>query len=179
MLIRPAQPEDAFAVARVHVGSWQVAYRGLMPDEYLDRLRPEDRAERYEFASQDRSKPHTIVAADDATILGFATTSASRDEDLPDYGELCALYVYPTLWGRGIGAALLNAACARMFEMGFQNALLWLLVGNARGARFYEINHWKQDGLTRTSQVWGLPVDEVRYVRRLADSSNVIERKTP
>lgn len=37
------------AVARVHVRSWQVAYRGLIPDGYLDRLCPEDRAVRYDF----------------------------------------------------------------------------------------------------------------------------------
>ena len=27
----------------VHVRSWQVAYRGLFPDDYLDGLRAEDR----------------------------------------------------------------------------------------------------------------------------------------
>ena len=43
MLLRPAEPVDAIAVAHVHVRSWQVAYRTLMPDDYLDQLRPEDR----------------------------------------------------------------------------------------------------------------------------------------
>ena len=41
------------AVARVHVRSWQVGYRGLLPDAYLDGLRAEERAERYNFASGD------------------------------------------------------------------------------------------------------------------------------
>ena len=45
-LLRDAQPFDADAVARVHVQTWQVAYRGLLPDAYLDALRPEDRARR-------------------------------------------------------------------------------------------------------------------------------------
>lgn len=34
MIVRPALPEDALSVARVYVRSWQVAYRGLMPDAY-------------------------------------------------------------------------------------------------------------------------------------------------
>jgi hypothetical protein len=34
--MREAQPQDAAEVARVHVRSWQVAYRGLFPDDYLD-----------------------------------------------------------------------------------------------------------------------------------------------
>jgi hypothetical protein len=46
MLLRPAEPADAMAVARVHVRSWQAAYSTLLPAEYLDQLRPEDRAQR-------------------------------------------------------------------------------------------------------------------------------------
>jgi hypothetical protein len=64
MLLRPAEPEDAIAVARVHVRSWQAAYRTLFPDDYLDQLRPEDRAQKYDFASLDPLKPWTIVAAE-------------------------------------------------------------------------------------------------------------------
>src|SRR3984885_11964090 len=64
MLLRPAEPEDAMAVARVHVRSWQAAYRALLPDDYLDQLRPEDRAQSYDFASLDPLKPRTIVAVE-------------------------------------------------------------------------------------------------------------------
>jgi GNAT superfamily N-acetyltransferase len=167
MIVRRAEPEDAMAVARVHVRSWQVAYRGLMPDAFLDQLKAEDRAERYDFGTRDREKPETIVAAEGSNILGFATVSPSRDEDLPGYGELCALYADPELWGRGIGVALMKAARGRLFEMGFQQALLWLLVGNARAGRFYGIDGWRTDGHRRTNQVWSLPVDEVRYVREI------------
>jgi hypothetical protein len=61
MLIRPAEPDEV-AVACVHVRSWQAAYRTLLPDEYLDKLRPEDRARRFDFATADPLKPRTIVA---------------------------------------------------------------------------------------------------------------------
>jgi hypothetical protein len=73
MLLRPAAPDDAIAVARVHVRSWQAAYRTLLPDDYLDQLRPEDRAQKYDFASLDPLKPRTIVAAEEGLIHGFAT----------------------------------------------------------------------------------------------------------
>ena len=36
--LRRARPEDAVALARVHVKSWQAAYRGLLPLDYLERL---------------------------------------------------------------------------------------------------------------------------------------------
>jgi GNAT superfamily N-acetyltransferase len=168
MLLRLAEPEDAMAVARVHVRSWQAAYRMLLPDDYLDQLRPEDRAEKYDFANSDPQKPWTLVAVEEGLIYGFATTAPSRDPDLADYGELCALYVDPEQWGRGIGVILVSAARARLFQLGFRNAFLWVLAGNVRAGRFYQIDGWTPDGLRRTDSVWNVTVHEIRYQRGLA-----------
>jgi len=167
MLLRPAVPNDAMAVARVHVRSWQVAYRILLPDDYLNRLRPEDRASTYDFETADPLKPRTIVAAEKEQILGFATTAPSRQPDLPNHGELCALYVDPEHWGRGIGAALVSAARSNLLELGFQSAFLWVLAGNARAERFYRIDQWLPDGVCRTESMWGISVNEIRYQRKL------------
>jgi len=123
MRLRPAEPDDAISVARVHVRSWQVAYRTLLPDDYLAQLRPEDRAQTYDFASLDPLKPQTIVAVEEGLIHGFVTTAPAREPDLPDRGELCALYVDPEKWGPGIGLALVSAARASLFGLGFRNAL--------------------------------------------------------
>lgn len=168
MLLRPAQPKDALAVARVHVRSWQAAYRTLLPEEYLDQLRPEDRAQHYDFATRDPQKPRTIVAEEDGRIHGFATTSPSRDPDVPDHGELCALYVDPAQWGCSIGVALIAAARAHLADAGFRNAVLWLLAGNLRGERFYRHDGWASDDVRRTDVVWGVTVEEVRYLRALS-----------
>jgi GNAT superfamily N-acetyltransferase len=167
MLLRPAEPDDAIAVARVHVQPWQVAYRTLLPDDYLDQLNLEDRAIRYDFASPDPLKPQTIVAVEEGAILGFATTAPSRELGLPNHGELYALYVDPEQWGRGVGAALVLAARRRLFELGFRDAVLWVLAGDARAGRFYQIDKWTPDGLHRTDSLWGITVNEVRYQRRL------------
>jgi GNAT superfamily N-acetyltransferase len=167
VLLRPAEPVDAMAVARVHVRSWQAAYRTLLPDDYLDQLRPEDRAQKYDFATLDPLKPRTIVAAEAGMIHGFVTTAPSREPDLPNYGELCGLYVDPEHWGRGIGMALVSAARAHLAELGFRNAALWVLVGNGRAERFYRIDQWAPDGLRRTESMWGITVDELRYQRTL------------
>ena len=81
-----------------------------MPDAYLDQLRPEDRAKKYNFGSLDPLTPHTIVLTESGVIRGFATTVPAQDVYMPDYGELCALYVDPDHWGRGMGVALVSAA---------------------------------------------------------------------
>jgi ribosomal protein S18 acetylase RimI-like enzyme len=167
MLIRPARSEDALAVAQVHVRSWQTAYRGLLPDEYLDGLRAEARAATYKLDSTDPQKPFTMVAADDERIVGFASTMPARDKDLAGYGELCALYVDPDRWGKGIGVALVGAARNRLMESGFEQAALWVLVGNVRAERFYRNDGWAADGLRRADTLWGVTVEEFRYQRRL------------
>jgi GNAT superfamily N-acetyltransferase len=167
MFLRAAKAQDAMDVARVHVRSWQAAYRGLLPDEYLDALKPEDRAARYTFENPDTAKPWTIVAEVDGFIAGFATTAPARDADAEGCGELCALYVDPDYWGRGIGAELIKGARARLVELGFQQAVLWVMKGNLRADRFYAIDGWQPDGQERSEVVWGIAVNELRYRRKL------------
>ena len=37
-VLRPALPLDADGIARVHVETWQSAYAGLVPTDYLARM---------------------------------------------------------------------------------------------------------------------------------------------
>jgi ribosomal protein S18 acetylase RimI-like enzyme len=177
LTIRAANDSDRDEVARVHVRTWQVAYRGLLPDEYLDQLRPEDRAARYTFASDDPHQRSTLVALDDEAVCGFTTFGVSRDGDLPDAGEIYAIYVDPDQWGTGAGRLLMANARSRLNEMGFRDAFLWVLDGNDRAQRFYEIDQWSPDGIRRHDEAWGITVNEVRYRRSLRSSRPT--RETP
>lgn len=167
MLLRPAEPSDALAVARVHVESWQAAYRGLIPDTYLASLRAEERAAHYDFATTDPAKPRTLVVLEDDSIQGFASTMPSRDSLLPSHGELAALYVHPNYWNRGLGLALIHAARAHLSAQGHTHALLWLLKGNQRGSSFYERDGWAHDQTIRRETIHRVTVDELRYQRPL------------
>jgi GNAT superfamily N-acetyltransferase len=112
ILLRDALPADADPVARLHVLSWRTAYRGLLPDEFLDAMRPEERARRYTFGSEDPAAPQTIVALDGADLIGFATVVADRED--ARVGELSALHVDPSRWGQRVGLALIEAARGRL-----------------------------------------------------------------
>ena len=165
--IRAARQEDAAEVAGVHVRSWQVGYRGLLPDEYLDSLRLEDRVAHYTFGATDPSLPSTMVAAEDGVICGFATMGPSRDADLQDAGEVLALYVDPEAWGFGVGRRLIAEARAHLGSRGFTEVVLWVLVGNDRAQRFYRVDGWEPDDRHRREEIWGVLVDESRYRRHL------------
>lgn len=160
--IRDATPEDAMEVARLHVRSWQVAYRGLIPDSHLDGLRVEDRASRYTFGDTQPDAPRTLVAEDNGAIHGLATTGPNRDGDAADVGELQAIYVDPPAWGHGVGRAMMQAARARLHQQGYDSAVLWVLAGNQQAQRFYRADGWHLDGQHRTEQRGGWTVEEVR-----------------
>jgi ribosomal protein S18 acetylase RimI-like enzyme len=153
MAIRLATPGDAPAVALVHVRAWKTAYRGLLPDAYLDALRPEDRAARYTFDRTDAQHPTTLVAVEEGRIAGFATTGPARDPERVGRGELMALHVDPQFWNRGLGRALVAAAREQLVQRGYPEAELWVLEGNQRASRFYAADGWSPDGARRTETV--------------------------
>jgi GNAT superfamily N-acetyltransferase len=161
--VRAARKEDAADVADIHVRSWQAAYRGLLPDEYLDGLRAEDRMQRYDFEATGPSSPSTLVATEGSIIRGFATIGSSTDPAVPDVGELLALYAPPESWGRGVGRRLVMEARTHLVERRYTEAVLWLLAGNDRAERFYRADGWSPDGRRREAVVWGVRVDEIGY----------------
>ena len=160
---RDASPDDALPVAVVHIRSWQVAYRGLIPDSYLDRMDPAERAARYTFG---QPGPETIVVEDAGGIGGFATVGPSRDLDAgPEQGELMALYLDPSWWGRGAGRTLMTQARARLADRGYTVATLWVLAGNHRARSFYERDGWCADGRDSHFEVDTVQIPEMRYHR--------------
>ncbi len=163
MELRPAEPGDALAVARVHVRAWQAGYRELLPSDYLDGLDPHERARRYRFGSPDPRQPATLVATEFGLVIGFATTAPAEDADGPGCGELCALHVDPDWWGRRVGVALISAARAHLTGLGFSEAIVWVLTGNTRAERFYRTDGWRPDGSRRVETVWQLAVEEARW----------------
>jgi GNAT superfamily N-acetyltransferase len=165
--VRDARPEDALAVAGVHVRAWQLAYRGIFLDEFLDGLRAEERASRYAFGSSDPDAPQTILALADGAVCGFATVGPSRDADAPAAGEVCALYIDPMHWATGVGRLLMEHGYTRLREHGFDEAILWLLVGNERAERFYRADGWEPDGSHREEDVWGVDANVIRFRRAL------------
>ncbi|QUR67621.1 GNAT family N-acetyltransferase [Mycobacterium spongiae] len=163
--VRAAVPDDAVAVARVHVRSWQAAFRGLIAQDYLDNLDPELWAAGYTFGRMGLRLPSTIVAVDGSQICGLATTGLCRDKDLANFGELMAIYVDPEYLHTGVGRLLIATARQRLGQLGVRGAVLWVLDGNVRARQFYERDAWRCDGTRRARVIGPTPVAEVRYRR--------------
>jgi GNAT superfamily N-acetyltransferase len=171
VLIREPIPSDVEDLGRAHAAAWQAAYAGLMPRSLLDGVTPESRARMWGRAIGTPRGPgeRILVAEVDGRPVGFARTGACRDEGAPEsLGELWAINIDPAQWGTGVGAALLEAAHRALAEAGFADAVLWVLPGNARARRFYEVRGWRHDGVERDVEMSGEMIAEVCYTRSLS-----------
>lgn len=149
--IRDVVRADAEALAVVHVAAWQAAYRGLMPDRFLDGITVERWRDRWAGRLAAGSPP-VRVAVRDGAIVGFCTVATpSRDADAgPGVAEVVALNVSPVAWRSGVGGALMADALARFRREGWSTATLWVVDGNTRAQAFYRRLGFQEDGAAST-----------------------------
>jgi ribosomal protein S18 acetylase RimI-like enzyme len=168
--IRPAVLDDCDAIGNVHVLAWQAAYRGVMPDEYLDGLRAEDRAtmwRRYFAVPRPDQRLTVVVHAGD--VVGFAASGPEAGESSrSDVGELYAINFEPSSWGKGFGRALLRDATEALTTAGYRSAVLWVVPQNTRARSLYESEGWIDDDSAKEQELLGVTVSEIRYRRALA-----------
>lgn len=151
----------------VHVRAWQAAYRGgLMPDDYLDSLSTEERAEMWRSALGQPLGPRRarfVVEDTSGVVIGFILVGPEDGDDETTTGQLFAINVDPDHWGTGAGRSLHDAGLDALTEAGFDRAVLWVHPDNGRARSFYESLGWKSDEVTRRAEVMGVEVPEVRY----------------
>lgn len=152
----------------VHVRAWQSAYRGLMPDDYLDGLAPDERARLWATAIESpRSGQILLVVELDGSVRGFAAAgpeAGRADETIT--AELYSINIDPGNWRQGLGRPLLGSVESSFRQAGFTGAVLWVHPSNQRAIAFYEAAGWVSDGAERDADILGVLVPEVRYRRR-------------
>jgi len=166
--VRPATLADSSAIGLVHVRSWQSAYRGKIPQDYLDGLDPAHRAQvwRSVLEQAQPSQGGVLVAvAEGGGIAGFVSFGPSRDGDTDPrvIGQVFAIYADPDAWGTGTGRALMGGAVTELARLGYADATLWVLDVNDRARRFYVLAGWAEDGARKTDGSRGFDITEVRY----------------
>ncbi|MGO8874711.1 MAG: N-acetyltransferase family protein [Acidimicrobiales bacterium] len=170
--VRAATVADAGAITEAQTAAWQSAYRGIMPDRYLDGL-SKDKAgaaqhHRVHIASPNDPRNFSLVAEYEGAVIGWLAAGPSRDDDRHDTeGEVQAIYVHPDYWRSGAGGALMTAALERLTAGGFTEAVLWVFEENRRARRFYGRFGWRPDGATDIFERGGGQAIEIRYRRPL------------
>ncbi len=162
-MIRRALPEDAQAIAKAHVDSWRSAYRGLVPDDRLERLDYVRGAER--FHDTIVTGPEEIYVAEEAgTIAGFLVLGPCRDAgvDRESTGEIRGMYLSPEYWRRGVGRSMCREAEGMLKSRAYSRVVLWVFEDNQRARRFYEAMGFTADGARKVLDM-GASLNAVRY----------------
>lgn len=169
MPLRTATPEDADCIGAIRVAAWQAAYRGAMPDAYLDALDPGANLEWLRAALGAEPAPFTLrVVDDDAEGRPMAFSIVGK----PRYAvaspastmELWALNVHPQHWRRGAGQQLVQQALVDAQAQGCAAVELWCIQTNMAARRLYEACGFRASGAARTtSHLTGHPLQEVAY----------------
>jgi L-amino acid N-acyltransferase YncA len=164
MDIRLASAADCEGIAIVHVRTWQAAYRGVVPDAFLDSISLEVRTQAWR-AALERGHPEIWVACREAQVIGWVSFGPARDSDAASTtGELEAIYVCPQYWGTGLGRALWLTARDRLINRGFNSITLWVLAENSRAIRFYEAAGFLPDWSSqKVIRIGGQELQEVRF----------------
>jgi ribosomal protein S18 acetylase RimI-like enzyme len=184
LTIRAGEPRDAEDITRVQVTAWQWAYRGLLPQGYLDRMDPLDVQRldwRRRHLAESTGRAATLVAVDEGAVVGFANIGPYRPDgehpdrtgDHPDGGgEVYAIYQMPGRYRTGVGRALMDAAVATLRDRGHTPIRLWALADNARALAFYHRYGFRDDGGRGTftvEQPGELPVELLELRLTLSD----------
>jgi GNAT superfamily N-acetyltransferase len=162
--IRPAMPQDAPAIAKVHVDSWAATYANVFPtkvfEEYSLPVR-ERMWQRTVLAARTQAEPRTevLVAERAARLIGFVSLGPFREaqgvQGEPGRGELNAIYLDPASMRQGIGSQLFAAGREWLRAAGFSEMRLWVISGNpalafyrAQGGTLVEEKTFEVHGVT-------------------------------
>ncbi|HEU4742608.1 MAG TPA: GNAT family N-acetyltransferase [Meiothermus sp.] len=137
--IRPARPEDAPGVARVHVDSWRETYLGIVPEDFLASLSYERREQMWRSGLENPDWQGALLVAEEPTggIVGFVVGGPPQEPDGEFACELWAIYLLRAYQGRGIGRQLFQRFVQEMVRRGHTSMLLWVLAENPT-TRFYQ-----------------------------------------
>ncbi len=165
--IRRARPDDAGAIAAVHVAAWRWAYSDLFPADRLAALDTGRRTKGWRRILEEQTAE--VWVATNPHVIGFAAVGVGAGRDHVDgYDELEAIYLLRSAQGVGVGRALMADVLADMRRRRVPGAFLWVAEGNALAHRFYERAGWRADGARRDIEVLGdHPVTLMRFLIEL------------
>jgi len=163
MQLSPARISDVPVLARIHADSWRAAYRGLIPDSYLERFTYQRREESFRQSLAANAEETYLIQQNDQ-VVGLLTLGAARDSDVDIHctGEIWGIYLSPSTWRKGIGKQVVQAAEAMLQARGCETIVLWVLEKNQQARRFYEAMGFNADGASKSID-WGVPLKAIRY----------------
>ncbi|MHB1153737.1 MAG: GNAT family N-acetyltransferase [Eubacteriales bacterium] len=147
--VRLAVPADAPDMAEIHARSWEVAYKDIIPAEYIKKKNA-TRPALYKRIITDENKTQYVIEADGKTV-GIMCIAAPQDSDADDsFYELHGIYLHPDHYRQGIGTKAMEFACNIARSLGKTNMTVWVFAENTNAISFYKKCGFAADGATKT-----------------------------
>lgn len=151
--VRTAWAADTDAIGAVQARALTGLYGTLLPSAIVSAIDPTEFAAGWNAAvtRPPAARNRVLVALEAGTVVGFAATSPSADDDAdPTDGEIVAFHIDPGALGQGHGSRLLAAAIDTLRADGFTHARTWIIVGDDPLRHFLESAGWGPDSAHRT-----------------------------
>ena len=136
--IRDVNPSDTPLLAHLHTLSWSSAYRGIIPDAWLDEELAADRAAFWQARAEAwPPRAFGLLAIDGEQPIGFIFALPDAD---PPWGTLIDnLHVLPGFKRQGTGRQLLTHFADRALLVAPAEPVhLWVYEENHPARRFYD-----------------------------------------
>jgi len=146
--IRLATPADALDMAEIHMRSWEVAYKDIIPMEYI-KAKNATRQELWQRIVTEDNDRHYVLQVDGKTV-GMMTIALPKEEQGEEYYELHGIYLHPDYFGGGIGTRAVEFAFDRARQLGKSKMIVWTFAENHKAIKFYEKFSFVADGCTDT-----------------------------
>lgn len=100
--IRPAETQDARGIARVHVETWQYAYRGQLPNSYLAGLTVEKREQLWKESLGDPKYIFKVfVAVDGREVMALRVfVLVGMTTEMPSPASWRRSMLIPDIWAK-------------------------------------------------------------------------------
>jgi len=139
-VLRPARPDDAEAIAALHLAVWRATYCDLAPPAAYRTLG--DLALRIvrwrETLADAGGARATLVVEAEGRLLGIGHCGPPSEAIFGARGEVKSLYVDRSVSRRGIGRRLLAGLVEALRDRAYAGMALGVVVGNAQAIAFYD-----------------------------------------
>lgn len=142
-LIKQVEKEDMYDYMYVHTNAWIETYKGIMADEFLDKIKNElnenveKQKNKFDQLKIDEPDYKRYILYVDNEPVGVLGICKSREEKYSDSGELGCLYLLNKVKKLGFGRILFEKGIEELKKQGFNSMIIYCLKDNPT-TRFYE-----------------------------------------
>ncbi|NLV75522.1 MAG: GNAT family N-acetyltransferase [Tissierellia bacterium] len=164
--IRKANTRDAVSMSIIHANSWRKAYKGLLPDEYLNKIQDTQWINMITKGLEDNTMNAWVATIEDI-IIACTCVGNSRYKGYEGQLELISIYVLPEYWNLGAGSLLIEEVLEYAVNNKYKEVGLWVLDDNSQAIRFYEKKGFFNNGDTISCMIGENSSTEKRYIKKL------------